>query len=203
VGIFALALTGLVIHRPDLFGVIPFTLAIHIHNGLGFILLFNAFLGLFFYVTTGTIRQYLPEPHDFISLGTAQLMYYVKGIFRGAPHPLEKTSERRLNPLQQVTYLVILNVLIPLQLISGLLMWGAQMQPDLLKSVGGLAVLSLIHTLGAWAFVAFIVVHVYLTTTGATPLSNIKAMITGYETLPAKSHAAEVERLARREEKTE
>lgn len=199
VGIIILAMTGLVIHWPDVFGVIPYATAITIHNVLGILLLLNAFRGLFFYVTTGTIRQYLPEPHDVISLGSAQLLYYLRGIFQGAPHPLEKTSERRLNPLQQVTYLVILNLLIPLQLISGVLMWGAQMQPGLLDIVGGLAVLSLVHTLGAWAFVAFIIMHVYLTTTGRTPLSNIEAMITGYEMLPAQSHAAEVERMAQRE----
>ena len=29
----------------------------------------------------------------------------------------------------------------------------------------------------------FLVVHVYMTTTGKTPTSNIKAMITGYEEL--------------------
>ncbi len=33
----------------------------------------------------------------------------------------------------------------------------------------------------AWLFAAFILVHVYLTTTGATPLEATKAMVTGYE----------------------
>ena len=199
VGIFVLAMTGLVIHWPDVFGVIPYQAAITIHNVLGIILLVNAMMGLFYYIVTGTIRQYLPEPHDFISLGMAQLLYYIRGIFRGAPHPLEKTTQRRLNPLQQVTYLIVLNVLLPLQLISGFLMWGAQIRPDLLKAVGGLGMMSLFHTLGAWTFVAFVIVHIYLTTTGVTPLSNIKAMITGYEMLPAESRAAEVERMARSE----
>ena len=38
-----------------------------------------------------------------------------------------------------------------------------------------------IHTFVAWAFAAFIVMHIYLTTTGETPLSGIKSMITGWE----------------------
>ena len=33
---------------------------------------------------------------------------------RGEPHPFEKQPGKRLNPLQQVTYLAILNVLLPL-----------------------------------------------------------------------------------------
>ncbi|TWT84735.1 Quinone-reactive Ni/Fe-hydrogenase B-type cytochrome subunit [Planctomycetes bacterium CA13] len=183
-GIMMLVLTGAVIHWPGSIGVLPFSLAVSIHNVLGFLLLINAFLGLFYYVATGAIRQYLPEPHDFVSLGAAQLMYYMRGIFRGDPHPLEKTSRRRLNPLQQITYLVILNVLMPLQLITGLLMWSGQMQPGILSWVGGLPLVAAVHTLGAWAFVTFTIMHIYLTTTGRTPLSNLIAMITGFETLP-------------------
>ena len=39
------------------------------------------------------------------------------------------------------------------------------------------------HTAGAFLLMVFLVVHVYMTTTGHTPSSNIKAMITGYEEL--------------------
>ena len=42
-------------------------------------------------------------------------------------------------------------------------------------------VLFILHTAGAWAFVLFLIVHIYMTTTGHHPFSNIKAMITGYE----------------------
>ena len=33
----------------------------------------------------------------------------------------------------------------------------------------------------AWLFASFILAHVYLTTTGATPLEAIRGMVTGYE----------------------
>lgn len=180
-GILLLILTGAVIHAPDRLAMIPFQAAVTVHNVLGLILVVNAFLGLFYYVATGTIRQYLPEPHDFISLSFRQVMYYLRGMFRGEPHPLVKVPHHRLNPLQQVTYLIILNVLLPLQVVTGLLMMGAQQWPATVSSVGGLAILALIHTLGAWLFGAFIIMHVYLTTTGHTPLANLKAMILGYE----------------------
>ena len=39
------------------------------------------------------------------------------------------------------------------------------------------------HTFGAFLLVAFVIVHVYMTTTGHTYTSNLKAMITGYENL--------------------
>jgi cytochrome b subunit of formate dehydrogenase len=39
------------------------------------------------------------------------------------------------------------------------------------------------HTLGAILLMVFLVIHVYMTTTGHTPTSNIRAMVTGYEDL--------------------
>jgi Ni/Fe-hydrogenase b-type cytochrome subunit len=181
IGIGLLMLTGAAIHAPSALGWLRFEAAVALHNTLGFLLLANAFLGLFYYLVTGTIRQHLPQPRDFVSLAARQAWYYIDGIFHGEPHPLEKTPKRRLNPLQQVTYLLILNVLLPLQVTTGLLMWGAQRWPETVQSVGGLPSLSMIHTLGAWLFGSFVVMHVYLTTTGRTPLANLKAMVVGYE----------------------
>jgi thiosulfate reductase cytochrome b subunit len=72
-------------------------------------------------------------------------------------------------------------VLLPLQVLTGLLMWGAQKWPQLTNWLGGLPFLAPLHTLVAWIFAAFIVGHVYLTTTGVTPLESIRGMITGWE----------------------
>jgi len=109
-------------------------------------------------------------------------MYYSRGIFAGKPHPLEKTRENKLNPLQQVTYLAILNILLPAQVITGVLIWGLQKWPHLAASLGGLPILAPTHTLVAWAFSAFIVMHVYLTTAaGQTPGAGIKSMASGWE----------------------
>jgi Ni,Fe-hydrogenase I cytochrome b subunit len=44
-----------------------------------------------------------------------------------------------------------------------------------------LASIAFWHTMGAILLIIFLIVHVYMTTTGKTPTSNIKAMITGYE----------------------
>lgn len=110
-----------------------------------------------------------------------QARYYLVGIFKGEPHPFQRGPERKLNPLQEVTYLVILNVLLPLQTLSGLAMWGAQRWPDAVAAVGGLPALAAVHTLGAWLFAAFLVAHMYLTTTGPTPLAMIRARIVGWD----------------------
>jgi hypothetical protein len=38
-----------------------------------------------------------------------------------------------------------------------------------------------LHTLGAFLMLIFLIVHVYLTTTGHTPLAHIRAMVSGWE----------------------
>ena len=71
-------------------------------------------------------------------------------------------------------------VLLPLQLVSGLLYyyyndwinWGWAARLD------GVAFL---HTAMAFAMLLFLVVHVYLTTTGGTLLTYTKSMFTGWE----------------------
>lgn len=46
-----------------------------------------------------------------------------------------------------------------------------------------LELVAIIHTIGAFALIAFVIAHVYLTTTGHKPTAAIKAMITGWEEL--------------------
>jgi Ni/Fe-hydrogenase b-type cytochrome subunit len=179
--ILLLIFTGLIIHKPHLFGIFSFEYIVQMHNVLGFILLINAALALFYTLASGTIKRFFPEKDNFFGRAFEQAMFYSRGIFAGEGHPLEKTKQNRLNPLQQVTYLAILNILLPAQVITGVLIWGMQEWPQLAAALGGLPILAPIHTFLAWAFSAFIVMHVYLTTTGETPLSGIKSMISGWE----------------------
>jgi len=179
--ILILLFTGLIIHKPHFFAIFSFPYMVNVHNVLGFILLINAALALFYNLASGEIRQYLPKPRGFIHRSLAQAMYYSQGIFAGKAHPLEKSKDNKLNPLQQITYLAILNILLPAQVITGVLIWGLQRWPDIAAELGGLPVLALVHTLVAWAFAAFIVMHVYLTTTGHSPTAGIKSMIGGWD----------------------
>lgn len=179
--IVLLLFTGLIIHRPDIFGIFSFRYVVLIHNILAALLALNAALSLFWHLTNGEIRQYIPRPRGFIDDAIEQAKYYISGIFKGEPHPFAKRRDKKFNPLQQLTYFGLLNVLLPLQGLTGILMWAVQKVPSLANLLGGLPVLAPIHSLIAWLFASFIVGHVYLTTTGATPLEAIRAMITGWE----------------------
>jgi thiosulfate reductase cytochrome b subunit len=189
--ILILAFTGLVIHKPEMFGIFHFKSVVLVHNIMAGLLAANAVLALFYNLVSGDIKRFIPEPHGFFNQAVIQTKYYISGIFKGEEHPFEKTRAQRLNPLQKVTYFGILNILLPLQSITGVLMWGVQHWPQLADKLGGLPFLAPFHTLVAWSFISFIIAHVYLTTTGHTPMAGIKSMIVGWDEVEVHSSRPE------------
>jgi thiosulfate reductase cytochrome b subunit len=179
--IILLILTGVEIHAPDAFHLTGFETAVTLHRTLGFLLIANAAIGFLYQLLSGQIRQYFSSSQDFLPLAVRQGSYLLRGVFHGEPHPFEKSREKRLNPLQRVVYVATLNFLLPIQAVTGLLLWGAQRWPETVVSAGGIAVLAAVHTAGSWIFVAFVIAHLYLITVGRTPTANLRAMLTGYE----------------------
>ncbi|KAB2846042.1 MAG: cytochrome B, partial [Melioribacteraceae bacterium] len=113
-----------------------------------------------------------------------QIHYYLFGIFKGEKHPSHKSELSKLNPLQKLVYLGLKVVLIPVVVISGILYINYKTIDQnyiIVISEIPLNTIAVLHTLGAFLLITFLVVHVYMTTTGTTPTSNIKAMLTGYE----------------------
>jgi Ni/Fe-hydrogenase b-type cytochrome subunit len=180
--ILLLILTGLAIHYPDRFSLLgSLANAIRCHSWIGLVLILNAFLGIFYHVTAEKYHHFLPRMDDFTDAAIRQARFYLYGIFKGERHPLDADPRRKLNPLQKITYLALLNILLPFQIVTGLLMWGADRWPQLFDKIGGLWVLGPAHTIGAYLFLAFFIGHLYLATTGTTPWTLLRAMITGYE----------------------
>jgi thiosulfate reductase cytochrome b subunit len=180
--IIALMITGAEVHAPQTIRLLGFDAAVRVHNAFAALLLLNAALGFFYFFTTGLLKIFGPRSGEFTTLALAQVRYYLFGIFRGEAHPMQRSPEQKLNPLQQLTYLGILNVLLPVQIVTGVLIWGAQRWPAMVDQLGGLGVLVPIHLLAAWFFLADTVAHVYMTTTGSTVTAHVRSMITGRET---------------------
>ncbi|HAW08606.1 MAG: cytochrome b/b6 domain-containing protein [Chloroherpetonaceae bacterium] len=135
---------------------------------------------IFWHFTTGEWRQYIPTWKNF----KAQINYYLFGIFKNAPHPTKKTVLTKLNPLQKLTYLGLKLLVIPVMATTGLLyMFYRYPQSHRIESINidSLHTIALIHTIGAFLIIAFLIAHLYLITTGSTVTSNLKAMLTGYE----------------------
>ena len=169
--IISLIVTGLEIHGTyKLFG---FQTAVDIHNfvGLSWLILFAFFV--FWLFTTGEWKQYIPTTKKLFSV----VLYYSWGIFQGKPHPVQKAKGAKHNPLQRLTYLGISAMLLPMQMVTGLLYYLYNDIPQILP----LSVLAVIHTVIALFLLNFLIIHLYMTTTGHSIFSHIAGMITGWE----------------------
>ncbi|MCA9149135.1 MAG: cytochrome b/b6 domain-containing protein [Planctomycetales bacterium] len=199
--IMFLAMTGFEIH--DSFHFFGFDQAVRYHNAAAIALIVLIALAIFWHFTTGEWRQYLPTRHRI----RAQVEYYLIGIFRDAPHPTKKTVLSKLNPLQKLVYLGLKVLVIPVMVISGLLYMSyryPQRYGIEALNIDGLGTIAIVHTAGAFLLMTFVVAHIYLTTTGRTPTSNLEAMITGCEELDsADDVAAALETPAQREQPCE
>ncbi len=185
-----LALTGFEVHGS--YALFGFEMAVNLHNKSAWALIILIIFTIFWHFTTGEWRQYIPTATNL----RAQLDYYITGIFRNAPHPTRKTLISKLNPLQRLVYLGLKILFIPVMVLTGLLyMFYRYPKDGAIESLGltELAPVAYLHTLGAYIMLAFVLVHVYLITTGHTLTSNLKAMITGWEEIETEEeHRAAV-----------
>ena len=173
--VLTMIFSGFEIHGS--YQVLGFEQALELHTTTAWALMIMWIFVIFWHVTTGEWHHYVPTTKNFI----AMIYYYLFGIFSGSAHPFHPSEREKHNPLQRLTYLMLGVGLMPAIWVTGLLAFFYNIWPD-----WGLASLSLgwvaaIHTLLAFVLSGFIVVHVYLTTTGPKLSSQVRAMITGWE----------------------
>lgn len=182
-GFVLLILTGLQIRYADLIGVLPFKLAVNLHNWIGFVLIGNFFIWLLFYLFTDKIKVYHPElsPTKYFRDSFRQLQYYGYGIFKGDPNPHHATAYHKFNPMQSMSYQIIMMLIVPVQFYTGLLLWDVKRFAGSVAFFGGVRVVDTVHVVIFTFFVSFIIIHVYLATLGHSRTAHIKAMFTGYE----------------------
>lgn len=176
-----LIISGLSLHFSDpKTGVIPFKTAILIHNISGILLSFNYLFFLVASIINGNYKHYLPTLKGFWQRIFLQARYYLIGIFIGENHPFEPNQKQKFNPLQQISYLIIMAFFMPMIIISGWALMFPEFAPDEFLGLGGVWPITLIHTITGFILSIFMVVHIYLGTTGKTISELFKSMLTGW-----------------------
>jgi thiosulfate reductase cytochrome b subunit len=173
--IVLLLITGF--ETKGLYTLMGFQTAVEVHNFAGNTWLIAFLFFAFWIATTGEWRQYIPTTKKMVKV----VRYYLYGIFRGEAHPVPKRKDAKHNPLQRITYLILAAILLPVQMVTGLLYWGYNSWPQWGLAGLSLKVVALIHTAGAFAILSFVIVHIYMITTGHTILAHTRAMISGWE----------------------
>ncbi|MDY6849164.1 MAG: cytochrome b/b6 domain-containing protein, partial [Thermodesulfobacteriota bacterium] len=124
-GFIALILSGIQIRFPEnvnIFG--SYRAAIELHNTAGIVVSISFCLWLIYYLVLSRklVKLYVPTKDDLSGGLVRQMLFYFFNYFRGKPNPHHPTPEEKFNPLQKSAYLVIMMVLVPLVILSGLLL---------------------------------------------------------------------------------
>jgi thiosulfate reductase cytochrome b subunit len=173
--IVAMGATGFEIHGTySLFG---YETAQEVHTTAAWLLIGLWVFAIFWHFTTGEWKQYIPTGEKLLTM----IRYYLTGIFTDVPHPFRQTTLTKHNPLQRLAYLFVKLIINPAIWVSGLLYLYYSDWSVLGLDWLSLAMVAFVHTAAAFMMTVFFVVHIYFATTGHTPISHIKAMITGYE----------------------
>lgn len=160
-----------------LHGLLRFDVAVALHTTAAVLLIILWIFAIFWHLTTGTWRHYVPTTDGLFKVAR----FYAYGIFKGERHPYRKAYWRKHNPLQALSYLGLKLVLFPTIWLTGLayLTYGAWDSRPGAPSV--LEIVATVHVLTAYAIAAFIIIHVYLLTTGHSFAEHVRPMITGYD----------------------
>lgn len=175
-----LMITGLRLHYSDIGWPFTFDTAITIHNSAGIGLTLFWVLFLIGNRLGDNARHYRIPWRELLPQLWRQLRWYGYGIFVGEPHPFHVTAERKLNVLQTLSYLGAMGFLMPLLILSGWAFLFSVHLPPTLFGVGTIWIVAMVHLASSWLLVLFLIVHLYMITTGDTPTTNLKAMLTGW-----------------------
>ncbi len=182
-GFIMLILTGTQIRYVNLFNLMSFETAIKTHNWIAFAVIANYFVWLGFYLFSDKITVYHPELNmrKFFDKAFKQIMYYSYGIFRGEKSPHNVVPHDKFNPMQSITYQIVMLLVVPMQFLTGIMMWDMKRFEGLISMVGGIQVVVVIHVLIYIFFISFTMVHAYMGALGKTPATHFREMFTGYE----------------------
>ncbi len=173
--IATLLFSGFAIH--GVHHLIDFGLAVCIHTVAAVTLLLLWAFAIFWLFTTGQWRHYWPTTKNMVAVAR----FYAFGIFKGEHHPYIKTYRRKHNPLQALTYLLVKVVIFPSIWISGIMYLVISFGLKGVFSSIGLEIIADVHTTAAIAVLVFVILHVYLLTTGHSFIAHVRPMVTGYD----------------------
>jgi len=160
--------------------LIRFDVAVAIHNVAAIIVTFNYGIFIIGNIITRNGRYYRNWRKNLATSLWKQFIFYAVGIFRKEPHPFPVTEEQKFNPLQKISYAVVMYLCMPLLILSGL----GLMFPDLIAykifNVTGLVFYDVAHIIVGFVISLFLLIHIYTCTLGDKPGTLFKSMITGY-----------------------
>ncbi|MFP4369838.1 MAG: cytochrome b/b6 domain-containing protein [Candidatus Kapaibacterium sp.] len=160
--------------------LVSFDLARLLHNISGVAATFLFLIYVIFNIKSKNYKYYIPKGPGLVERMFRQGHYYVYGVFKGEGHPFHPNKADKFNPLQKVTYFVVMFIMFPIVIISGWFMFFPEFAPEEVLGMGGVWPMAISHMVFGFLLSVFMFAHIYLATLGETVFSNFKSMFTGY-----------------------
>lgn len=180
-GIIILIITGLSMQYGNVeFPLLGFKTAVSLHNICGVLVAINYLLFLVGNALSGNFVQYLMKFRGVGKRLWVQLLYYVSGYFKGESRPYPISKENKFNPLQRVSYLVAMYMLVPIIILTGIGLLYPNLILERFFAIGGVQFTAVLHSVIGFFISLFLVIHLYVASIGKNPLRNFRSIINGY-----------------------
>jgi thiosulfate reductase cytochrome b subunit len=173
--IMLLLFTGFGLHGTH--DLVSFQTAVNLHTFAALGLMVLWVFAIFWHLTTGTWRHYLPTTQGLFAV----IRFYAYGNLKGERHPYRKAYWRKHNPPQALTYLSLKILMFPAIWLSGLAYLSYPLWDDVSGAAGLLTAVAVVHLVSAFAILLFVIVHLYLLTLGGPVVEHVRPMVTGFD----------------------
>ncbi len=157
-----------------------FNLAVNLHNIAGIMVTVNYLVFFFGNMLTSNKKFYRLKLKGLIKRLTLQVMYYTSGLFKNEKAPFPLSEKRKFNPMQKVSYLVVMYLFVPGLIITGLALLFPETIIENVYSISGIFLTAILHASLGFFVSIFLIVHLYVASIGKHPLNNFKSIINGY-----------------------
>jgi len=157
-----------------------FNLAVNLHNISGIIVTVNYFLFFIGNLLTSNKKYYRLKLKGLFRRLQLQIGYYTSGMFSDQQPPFPVSAKRKFNPMQKVSYLIVMYLCVPGLIITGLALLFPETIIEKVYSVSGISMTAILHASLGFLVSIFLIVHLYVASIGKNPLNNFKSILNGY-----------------------
>jgi thiosulfate reductase cytochrome b subunit len=179
-GIIILIITGIAMQSGVVSSFIPFKTSISLHNISGVVVTISYFIFFIGNIVTSNYKFYIIKPKNFIKRPLKQAYYYVWGMFQGMKAPYPLSEKRKFNPLQKYFYLIVMYLVVPAVIISGIALLFPEIIIEKVYNYSGIFVTAIFHSALGFFISIFLFIHLYVASIGKSPIDNFKSIISGW-----------------------
>lgn len=161
-----LVATAIHLRLPDIAPIFAtFLNAVNFHNLAAAILIVDYVFWLSYHFWKKEFKaRFLVSPSDFFRDTSAMLHYYGYLIFVGEGNPLIERDYYPFDPLERSFFLTMMLLFLPLQMLTGVLLYDVNTMMPIIRVLGGLRVVDAAHLLFAYILICCVIIHLYFHT---------------------------------------